>query len=52
MPTINLTSMSIDALIDLRQRVEEPLVKRRAEIEQQLARMEIAVGGPHPKLKS
>src|SRR5262249_26848529 len=39
MPKINLSSMSVEALMDLRQRVEETLVKRRAEIEQQLAKM-------------
>jgi len=32
--------MTVEALMDLRQRVDETLVKRRAEIEKQLARMD------------
>jgi len=37
--------MSVEALMDLRERVEETLLKRRADIEQQLARMDVAVVG-------
>jgi len=40
MPKINLSGMTVEALMDLRQRVDETLVKRRAEIEKQLARMD------------
>ena len=42
MARVNLSGMSVEALIDLRKRVDETLVKRRAELEQQLERM---VGG-------
>ena len=44
MPTVNLSGMTVEALMDLRQRVDETLVKRRAEIEKQLERMDGAVG--------
>jgi len=37
--------MTVEALMDLRKRVDEMLVKRRADIEQQLARMNRAVVG-------
>src|SRR5262245_50814856 len=43
MANVNLSPMSVEALIDLRKRVDEALVKRRADIEQQLARMDGAV---------
>jgi DNA-binding protein H-NS len=42
MPRINLSGMSVEGLLDLRERVEETLHKRRAELQQQLA----AFGGP------
>ena len=46
MPRVNLSGMNVEALIDLREQVEETLVKRRAEIEQQLKRMDgVAVAG-------
>jgi DNA-binding protein H-NS len=45
MPKINVSGMSVEALIDLRTRIDETLVKRRAEIEQQLKRMDGVVGG-------
>ena len=46
MPRVNLSGMTIEALIDLRKQVEETLVKRRAEIEKQLNRMDgAAVAG-------
>jgi DNA-binding protein H-NS len=41
MPKINLSGMTVETLMDLRQRVEETLHKRRAELQQQLA----ALGG-------
>jgi len=39
MPKVNLSGMSVEALIDLRKRVDETLVRRRADIDKQLARM-------------
>ena len=45
MPKVNLSGMSFEAIIDLREQVDETLVKRRADIERQLAKMEIAVVG-------
>jgi DNA-binding protein H-NS len=47
MPKVNLSGMTVEALMDLRKRVDETLLKRRAEIEQQLERMDrtIAVVG-------
>ena len=46
MARVNLSGMSVEALIDLRKRVDETLVKRRAEIEKRLERMgAIAVVG-------
>jgi DNA-binding protein H-NS len=45
MARVNLSGMTVEALMDLRKRVDEMLLKRRAEIEQQLERMgAIAVG--------
>ena len=44
MPRVNLSRMTVEALMDLRKRVDETLVKRRAEIEQQLERITV-VGG-------
>ena len=37
MPKINLSGMTVEALVDLRKRVDETLHKRRAELQQQLA---------------
>jgi len=37
MPKINLTGMSVEGLMDLRERIDETLHKRRAELQQQLA---------------
>ena len=45
MPNVNLSGMTVEALMDLRQRVDETLLKRRAELENQLARMGAVVGG-------
>jgi len=44
MAKVNLSGMSVDALMDVREQVDEMLVKRRAEIEQQLKRMDVAGG--------
>jgi DNA-binding protein H-NS len=37
MPKINLTGMTVEALMDLRKRVDETLHRRRAELQKQLA---------------
>src|SRR5262245_36863669 len=37
MPKVNLSRMTVEALMDLRKRVDETLHKRRAELQQQLA---------------
>src|SRR5215471_13567856 len=44
MPKVNLSGMTVEALMDLRKRVDETLHKRRAELEKQLERMAV-VGG-------
>jgi DNA-binding protein H-NS len=44
MPKVNLSRMTVEALMDLRKRVEESLFKRRAELQQQLERIAV-VGG-------
>jgi hypothetical protein len=47
MAKVNLSGMTVEALMDLRKRVDEMLLEHRAEIEQQLERMDrtIAVVG-------
>src|SRR5262245_9322539 len=40
MPKVSLSGMNVDALIDLRERVDQTLVKRRADIERQLKRLD------------
>jgi len=40
MPKVSLSGMTVDALMDLRRRVDEMLLERRAEIEKQLERMD------------
>ena len=44
MARVNLSGMSVEALMDLRRRVDEMLLERRAELEKQLERMAV-VGG-------
>src|SRR5215831_7536007 len=44
MPKVNLSGMSVEALMDLRKRVDETLNERRAELQKQLERMGV-VGG-------
>ena len=44
MPKINLSRMTVEALMDLRERVDETLHQRRAELKQQLERMGV-IGG-------
>ena len=43
MPNVNLSRMSVEALMDLRKRVDEMLHRRRADIERQLETMGRAV---------
>jgi len=47
MPNVNLSRMSIEELMNPRKRVDEALLKHRAELQQQLQRMDrvIAVAG-------
>ena len=44
MPNVNLSRMTVEALMDLRKRVDETLHKPRAELERQLERI-VVVGG-------
>ena len=44
MPKVSLTGMTVEAIMDLRKRVDEMLDERRAELERQLERLS-AVGG-------
>ena len=43
MPKVNLSGMNVEALMDLRKRVDEMLLERRADMERQLERMGSAV---------
>jgi DNA-binding protein H-NS len=43
MPNVNLSGMTVEALMDLRQQVDEALLKRRAELETQLERVDKAI---------
>ena len=43
MPKVNLSGMTVEALMDLRKRVDETLHQRRAELEKQLERMGRAI---------
>jgi DNA-binding protein H-NS len=45
MPKVDLAGMTVEALMDLREQVDETLLKRRAEIEKQLSRMGAVVSG-------
>ena len=45
MPKVNLSGMTVEALMDLRRRVEERLVEHRAKLIEQLERIAV-VGGP------
>jgi len=44
MPKLNLSGMTVEGLMDLRQRIDETLHRRRAELEKQLERFAV-VGG-------
>ena len=43
MAQVNLSGMTVETLLDLRDRVDQTLVQRRADIEKQLARMDGAI---------
>jgi H-NS histone family len=45
MPKVNLSGMTIEALMELRDRVDELLLKRRAELEKLLASLYKPIGG-------
>jgi DNA-binding protein H-NS len=45
MAKLNLSNMTVDSLMELRQRVDKALLERRAEMEKQLARMDVVPGG-------
>jgi DNA-binding protein H-NS len=45
MPKVNLSGMTVEALMDLRKRVDEMLVEHRAKLIEQLERIAV-VGGP------
>src|SRR5215469_16011334 len=43
MPKVSLSGMTVDALMDLRKRVDRMLLEHRAEIEKQIERMDRAI---------
>ena len=43
MAKVNLSRMTVEALMDLRKRVDEMLLERRAEIQKQIERMDRAI---------
>ena len=45
MPKVSLSGMTVEALMDLRKRVEEMLLEHRAELQKQLEKMDASVGG-------
>jgi len=44
MPKVNLSRMTVEALMDLRKRVEEMLLEHRAKVQKQLEKMDALVG--------
>jgi len=44
MPKVNLSGMTVEALMDLRQRVDEMLVEHRAKLIEQLERLAVVSG--------
>ena len=44
MPKVSLSGMTVEALMDLRKRVDEALNERRAELQSQLERMGLVAG--------
>jgi len=49
MAKVNLSGMTVEALMDLRKRVDETLHKRRAELGKQLERMDRAIAEEKPR---
>jgi DNA-binding protein H-NS len=45
MARVNLSRMTVEALMDLRKRVHETLLEHRTELQKQLERMDALVGG-------
>jgi DNA-binding protein H-NS len=45
MPKVSLSGMNVEALMDLRQQIDDALHKRRAELQKQLERMDLLGGG-------
>jgi len=50
MPKVSLSRMTVEALMDLRKRVDQALHERRAEIEKQLERLGRAITRPRGKV--
>jgi len=53
MPNINLSGMTVEALMDLRKRVDEMLLEHRAELQKQMQRLDRAIAvltGPRGKV--
>jgi DNA-binding protein H-NS len=46
MAKVNLSNLTVDALMEMRQRVDKALLERRAELEKQLARMDKTAAVP------
>src|SRR5215831_14472213 len=54
MPKASLSGMTVEALMDLRKRVDEMLLEHRAEIQKQIERMDRAIAfltGPQGKVR-
>jgi DNA-binding protein H-NS len=45
MPKVNLSGMTVEALMDLRERVDEMVLERRVALQKQLEKMDALVGG-------
>ena len=45
MPRVNLSGVTVEALMDLRGRVDQMLLERRVELQKQLERMDALAGG-------
>ena len=45
MAKVNLSGMTVEALMDLRKRVHETLLEHRTELQKQLEKMDVLVGG-------
>ena len=51
MPKVNLSGMNVEALMDLRKRVDARLAEHRAELQNQLERMDRAIAAGRSVLK-